>query len=101
MWRPLGFSEAYGTVEDAHRELAHAVQLAGPAGQDEARAGLQADARIFQPITEQFEGFVDAGRDDRLQHGARDDDRAGRGVLAARRASSISRSSLALAMAEP
>ena len=39
MWRPLGFSEADGAVEDTHRQLAHAVQLAGPAGQHDAAAG--------------------------------------------------------------
>lgn len=50
--------EADGAVEDTHRQLAHAVQLAGPAGQDKARARLEADARIFQSITEQFGVFL-------------------------------------------
>ena len=47
MWRPLGFSEADRTVEDPHGQLAHAVQLAGAAGQDKACTGLQAHARVF------------------------------------------------------
>lgn len=84
MWRSLGFSEADGAVEDAHGEFAHAVQLAGAAGQDQAGAGLQADAGVFQTITEQFEGFLDARGDHGLQHGAGHDDRAGGGFLAAR-----------------
>ena len=49
-------------------ELAHAVQLAGAAGQHDAAAGELVEAASLEAVAHQLEGLLEARLDDADQH---------------------------------
>ena len=73
------------TVKHPHSHFPHAGQLAGAAGQHEARTRLYGRAGGFQAITQQLQRLFHARRDDALQQAARRHDGSGAGVVATRR----------------
>jgi len=57
-------TKTHGTVEYPYGHFAHADQLAGPAAEDDAGAGLDGRAVGFQALAQQLEGLLDASADD-------------------------------------
>ena len=53
-------AQAHRAVEHPHGHFAHAGQLAGAAGQHQARAGLDRRAGGLQALAQQFQGLLDA-----------------------------------------
>src|SRR4030088_1629432 len=58
-------------VENEPGELAHAMQLAGAAGQPHAAAGNLVKAARLKPVSHHLEGLLDTRRDDADQEGFR------------------------------